>query len=307
MKQMRKFITAISILVSMLFAANANVIASTAKFNKIWLEHNVNHDGQKCLAIHFAVQVDGMRGRLVEFIAFVDSPKGVGHPDANNNYCNSNGNVVSTKKSDCIYESCVWQDFVIYLPNSEVHPKAGTNTYYIRVFAYDGSAIIGNSEFVSFEMTGSSDSGYYSNVQGERRTYYYAYQYTIDDNGVMSKEKHLEGWGYYVSFLNNVMYDSDKDGYSKEGDKAFPKLLKNTKNGTKYYQYYFKADPIVSLDRVIDISHWVTYLGMYSVSSDYEYLNEIHMVNGKDKTRVYKRSAAPKQINPADNLPDIIR
>ena len=307
MQQMRMFITAISMLVSMLFVVNKTALASTAKFDKIWLEHNVNNNGQQCLAIHFAVHVEGMNGRIVEFIAYVDSPKGVGHPDANNQYCDIYGKVISSHKGNCTYENCVWDDFVIYLPNSEIHPKAGKNTYYIRVFAYDGSAIIGNSEFVSFDMTGSADSGYYSNVQGERRTYYYAYQYTMDDNGVMSKEKIFEGLGHYISFLNNVMYNSDKDGYSTEGDKAFPKLLKNTKNGTRYYQHYFKTEPIISRDLVIDPSQWVTDLGTYVVSSDYEYLNEIHPPGGKNKTRIYRRSAAPKPKNPADDLPDIIR
>lgn len=296
-----------SIFVSMLFAANGTLLASTAKFDKIWLKHNVTHGGEKCIAIHFTVTVDGMLGRTVKFAAFVDSPQGVGHPDANNRYCNHEGKVVSIMEDDCTYKSTLWKDFVIYLPNSEVHPKAGNNTYYIRVFAYDGSTIIGNSEFVAFNMTGSAGSGYFSNVQGGRRTYYYAYQYTKDDNGVISKEENLKEWGYYVSFLNNVMYLSDKEGYSVEGDKAFPKLLKYIKNGTRYYQPYFKSDPFVSLDRVIDISHWVAELGMYAVSSDYEYLNEIHFTGRKDKTRIYKRSAAPKPKNPADNLPDIIR
>ena len=296
-----------SMLASMLFAINGTALASTAKFNKIWLEYNVNHGGQKCLAIHFAVHVEGMKGRIVKFVAFVDSPKGVGHPDANNNYCNSSGKVVSSHKGNCIYENCVWNDFVIYLPNDEIHPKAGKNTYYIRVFAYDDSTIIGNSEFVSFDMTGSAESGYYSKIQGGRRTYYYAYQYTVDDNGVKSKEQLLEGAGHYVSFLNNVMYNSDKDGYSTQSEGAPPKLLKTTKNGTMYYQCYYK-DNYKSVYSQLDLSGWMSLLGYYAVTSDYEYLNEIHTPGaGEDKTIVYRRSAAPKPKNPADNLPDIIR
>lgn len=133
--------------------------ASSATFYKIWLEHNVTHNGQKCLAIHVKVTANGMKGRTLTCVAYVDSPKGTAHRDINNNYHSTDGQVSAQGTGKCTYEGTQWDDFVIYLPNNEIHPKSGTNDYYIHVEAWDGSTYIGRSDYTSFSMTGNGFSG----------------------------------------------------------------------------------------------------------------------------------------------------
>lgn len=140
------------------------VYCETADFQKIWLEHNIMHNSQKCLAIKVEVVVSYLNGENIEFVAFVDTPKGVGHKDKNNNYRNQEGNVCVSSTDKSIYDHCRWEAYTLYLPNDEIHPLPGTHTYFVRVFAFHKGSPIGHSEFVSFDMTGQVET---ATVQGE--------------------------------------------------------------------------------------------------------------------------------------------
>ncbi|MBD5286460.1 MAG: hypothetical protein HDS27_02825 [Bacteroides sp.] len=96
------------------------------------LEHNKMVNGQKCLSMHFKVNVQGMKGRDIKVIANVEHPKGTGIPDKNGKYCTNNGYVCATKKGTATYDNCVWKDFVINLPNNEIHALSGKRNYYIE-------------------------------------------------------------------------------------------------------------------------------------------------------------------------------
>ncbi len=136
---------------------------ATATFSNIWIEHNVMRGDRKCLAIHVSVIVKGMKGETVKLVAYVESPKGKGHRDTNGSYCTNKGTVCASKKGNCIYESSQWSDFVIHLPNNEVHPKSGKNEYYVRVLAWRGSDCIGQSSYTTFSMRGNNNSQNHNN------------------------------------------------------------------------------------------------------------------------------------------------
>lgn len=144
------------------------VSAATARFNKIWLEHDVIDQDRKCMAIHFDVNVIGMKGKEVSMIAYVDIPKGQGHKDTNGQYRTSGGNVCALKKVKCSYDNSHRKDCVIMLPNDEIHPKPGRHEYFVRVWCFDNGNAIGHSDFVSFTMSGKKSSGDSSGNYGKK-------------------------------------------------------------------------------------------------------------------------------------------
>ena len=156
---MRRIITSIILLYVFIAMPAANVT-----FKKIWLEHNVVQFGEKGLKVHIAFDIYGMQGQLCTAIAYFDCPKGIGIKDTNGKYRTSNGNVCATTKFNPSYPNTSYSDFSVFIPNSELHLLPGKRTYYTRVFiqAPNGS-FLGNSEFVSFDGTGSSESNNYAN------------------------------------------------------------------------------------------------------------------------------------------------
>ncbi|MBD5386942.1 hypothetical protein HDR70_03535 [bacterium] len=137
-------------------ALTAIAATPTATFHNIWLEHNVMWNGEKCLKICTDVTVDNAKGRNIDFIAYLEKPKGMGHKDKNNRYCTVKGNVCSSEEVTPIYESSHWKSFVIYLPNDEIHASPGNTTYYVYVAVWDNKTVIGRSGYVSFNMSGQS-------------------------------------------------------------------------------------------------------------------------------------------------------
>lgn len=151
---MKSYLTCFFLL---LFGCGLNVFAGTASFNKIWLAHNVSWNSRSCLAIKCDVIVRGLKGQDVKFIAYIDSPKGVGHKDKNGSYCTSGGNVCVSFTDRSDYDNCRWKELTLFLPNDEIHPKEGNCTYFVRIGVFYGGSFIGWSEFVSFNMTGEKE------------------------------------------------------------------------------------------------------------------------------------------------------
>lgn len=140
--------------------------APEAEFHKIWLEHNVSHDGTSCLKIMLDVTVRGAKGKDVSFIAYIESPKGTAHKDKNGKYRTKDGFVSASYIDDATYENTRWKTLGIYLPNEEIHAKPGKNTYYVQVQARVDGKFIGQSEYESFTATGASASSGNNNAAG---------------------------------------------------------------------------------------------------------------------------------------------
>ncbi|MDE5886235.1 MAG: hypothetical protein K2H46_01475 [Muribaculaceae bacterium] len=132
--------------------------APAAQFKSICLRHNVNYSGVKNLEIIMDVTVHNLKGYDISFNAYIETPKGVGHKDTNQRYCTRDGKVSTSKKVKSIYDHCEWEELILHLPNSEIHPLPGKNTYYIQVLAYYDGKCIGRSDYVSFNMEGDSQS-----------------------------------------------------------------------------------------------------------------------------------------------------
>lgn len=132
--------------------------AQTASFEKIWLEHGVTQNGVSGINVHLKFNVKGMKGRDGSVIAYFDSPKGTGVKDTNGRYCTSDGNVCASGEICPGYDNTNYDDYSVFIPINELHLKPGEHTYYCRAFIYNAGSrsFIGNSEFASFNGTGSS-------------------------------------------------------------------------------------------------------------------------------------------------------
>lgn len=133
--------------------------SKSATFHKIWLEHNVMRNGEKCLAIHVDVTASGMKGKTLKCVAYVYSPKETKHKDTNSKYHTKDGQVSASTKRTCSYDASRFRDLVIYLPNDEIHPFKGKHSYYVKVNAFDNGEILGKSDYAHFAMTGTGNNG----------------------------------------------------------------------------------------------------------------------------------------------------
>ena len=129
-------------------------IVGSAAIEKIWVEHNKVLNGVTCMAIHAKFKTHHMNEQGGMLVAFFDSPKGVGLPDTNGLYKSSSGTVCVASQFGSHYEHAVFEDKELVIPNTEIHPKQGSNTYYIRLWIYDykRGKYTANSEYITFYM-----------------------------------------------------------------------------------------------------------------------------------------------------------
>lgn len=137
------------------------VEAQTGTVTKIELEHGVtNSEGVSGMNIHLNFTVKGMKGVDGKAVVYFYSPKGVGVKDLNNRYCTVNGEVSCSRTFCPGYVSSDYTDFTVFIPNTELHLKAGKNTYYCQAYIWNlnTNKSIAVSTYASFVGTGTSDS-----------------------------------------------------------------------------------------------------------------------------------------------------
>ena len=132
--------------------------AQTATFSDLRLEHNATdpNNGRTLLKFHYQMHVSGALGHKVHAVMFVDIPAGTGHKFANGSPMKADANTMDCSGPDTYSQGDWW----VGVYNDQLNPLPGKNTYYTRLFAWDETLgrYIGNSEFLTFDMTGSQPS-----------------------------------------------------------------------------------------------------------------------------------------------------
>lgn len=151
---MRKFL---SIVFAILCVLTVNAGSGKLKFKN--LDHNVIINGEKCLVVHFSVDVYGYKDKDCSVAIYIDHPKGTGVKDKNGRYKSADGNVSTMVSGKCIYENTHWDDFVVYIPNEEIHALPGYNTYYIYAMLLVENQIVLDKIYCdkTFSMTGNTN------------------------------------------------------------------------------------------------------------------------------------------------------
>lgn len=125
-------------------------ISPKAKIHKVWAEHNVMYDGKKCMEIHVKFEVDNMKGKTGRVIAYFYTDSGTALTDYNSSYRTTNGKVSVGEDFTPSYDSSIWNDFVLYIPNSELHiTNSGDYKFFVNIWSYN-SDDLAESDWVSF-------------------------------------------------------------------------------------------------------------------------------------------------------------
>jgi hypothetical protein len=130
--------------------------ASSAKIEKVWVEHNVYQNGQKGMKIHVKFSADNMLGRQGSVAAWFYYENGnklilTAH---NGVYTTPDKQVAVADRFTPGYVNTVYNDFVLFLPNNAI-PNLGKGTHSLKfkVGVVNEGVEIAASEFQEFTMS----------------------------------------------------------------------------------------------------------------------------------------------------------
>lgn len=146
-------------------AFQGTAFGQKATFSDCKLKHNVVTDGGKQLQCQYTARFSDMKShKKIKIVMQVEHPKGKVYKYLNND--GKNVSVTASKEYNNQYDRPILENKRLGIYNSRLHPKPGTNTYYVRLVAYEVKTgkVIGKSGYMSFTNTGkSSDGGKVSN------------------------------------------------------------------------------------------------------------------------------------------------
>ena len=111
-----------------------------AEIESIWVDHNQMWDGVKGMLIHVKFTVHNMLNRSGQCIAYFYYNDASDTPlqDINNSYCTVGGDVSIGKNFTPNYESSRYDDFTLFMPNSELHVTGKQSLkFYIGIYDND--------------------------------------------------------------------------------------------------------------------------------------------------------------------------
>lgn len=126
----------------------------TASIEKVSVDYNVYENGQKGMRIHVKFHVNYMlqkEGKLIAY--FYDGYSAL--KDCNNEYCTIEGNVCCSKVFTPSYENSSYNDFVLFMPNNDLHLNQSKYDLKFIVQIYDISSMkfLAKSDYTNFKYT----------------------------------------------------------------------------------------------------------------------------------------------------------
>lgn len=166
MRQKQFYFSAlVSLFVLLMTAFQGTAFGQKATFSDCKLKHNVVTDGGKQLQCQYTARFSDMKThKKIRIVMQVEHPKGKVYKYLNDD--GKNVSVTASKEYNNQYDRPILENKRLGIYNSRLHPKPGTNTYYVRLVAYEVKTgkVIGRSGYMSFTNTGkSSDGGKVSN------------------------------------------------------------------------------------------------------------------------------------------------
>ena len=131
-------------------SSSSSYLTTKGKIHKVWVEHNVMYGGQKCMKIHVKFEVDNMKGKSGDCVAWFYYENGNKLYDTNNRYSTINGQVSVSESFTATYDGTLWNDFVLYIPNSELHiVRSGGYKLDVGIFDHNNKQLA-TSNYVTF-------------------------------------------------------------------------------------------------------------------------------------------------------------
>lgn len=132
------------------YSSSSSYLTPKGKIHKVWVEHNVMYGGQKCMKIHVKFEVDNMKGKTGDCVAWFYYENGNKLYDTNNSYKTVNGQVSTSDTFTATYDGSIWNDFIFYIPNSELHiVRSGSYKFCVGIFDHNDKQLA-TSDYVTF-------------------------------------------------------------------------------------------------------------------------------------------------------------
>ena len=131
-------------------SSSSSYLTPKGKIHKVWVEHNVMYGGEKCMKIHVKFEVDNMKGKAGDCVAWFYYGNGNKLYDTNGRHKSVGGQVSVGESFTATYDGSIWNDFVLYIPNSELHiVKNGSYKFDVGIFDHNGKQLA-TSDYVTF-------------------------------------------------------------------------------------------------------------------------------------------------------------
>lgn len=109
----------------------------SAKFENVWVDHNVHEGGVKGMRIHLRFDVNGCQGLDVKAVAYFYYKSGQALKDTNKAYRTVTGEVSVSQKLNLPYVNSHYNDLVIFMPYDELHMAKGHADLKFNVQIYE--------------------------------------------------------------------------------------------------------------------------------------------------------------------------
>lgn len=112
---------------------NTSSSNTTAIIDNVWVEHNVYQNSEKGMKIHVHFYVNNMLNRTgrVSAYFYYDDNNSTPLKDFNQRYRTTDGKVSTGKNYTPGYSNCLYDDFVLFMPYTELH-CTDRKTYYLK-------------------------------------------------------------------------------------------------------------------------------------------------------------------------------
>ena len=150
--------------------------AQSAKISNVNVRHNVEKDSNKGMSISFRVDVNGMKSRKTEILAWFYDRNG---DTRTKNYggvsgyrANDNHSVVFATVTPQ-YDNTYWEYFVLFMPYSALAHKSGENKYSFKVEVRedDSSTKLGGSSYYDFSVNYGNETKQYASSNSNSKSH----------------------------------------------------------------------------------------------------------------------------------------
>lgn len=123
-----------------------------AKFQEIWVDHNVNLNGNKGMIIHVKFDIYGMLNKTGQCAAYFYYSNGNPLKDNNQSFRTSTGNVATHVNFTPNYDGCTFNDLTIFMPYSELHLNNNASCYF-TISLWNDNTEVAKSEKNEFNIS----------------------------------------------------------------------------------------------------------------------------------------------------------
>ena len=131
-----RYLRIIAVVVIFTFSKNIFSQSQVVEIKNVWIEEDIRYNNKMCLAIHCNFVVNQNKGNKIEIGALFKDSNGNWLTDINNKYGDSDGYVWVSSDGRCNYYDTEWKDYVLYIPNTEIHCRKGRNQITVVVYVY---------------------------------------------------------------------------------------------------------------------------------------------------------------------------